>query len=359
VWVGIFNLMVVTQFWSFANDVYTTEEGKRLFPVVGFGASSGAVVGSWLTGLLIGGVGLPQLFLVAAAILGIAVALTNVIDARERRRTEAHVPDVLTSGTMPAATGQYRALTGEFKTAGDTYRKESGQFRVVRPGAAPAPEHHGTFALVFRSRYLLLIGALVLLLNWVNATGEYILGRTLERIAAETVAAGGGGGASVGEIVGRFYAAYQGGAALLAMLLQLFVVSRLLKYFGVRTALLILPALAFGGYALLAFAPILAVMRWVKTAENATDYSVQKTTANILFLPTTREEKYKGKQVIDALFYRTGDLLSAGLVFVGTTFLAFQPQQFALVNLLLVAAWIVLAVLIGRRYERLAAATAA
>ncbi len=98
--------------------------------------------------------------------------------------------------------------------------------------------------------------------------------------------------------------------------------------------------------------------KWVKTAENATDYSINKTTANVLFLPTTREEKYKGKQVIDALFYRTGDLLSAGLVYAGTAFLAFRPQQFALVNLGLVAVWIALALFVGRRYERLAAATA-
>ena len=78
----------------------------------------------------------------------------------------------------------------------------------------------------------------------------------------------------------------------------------------------------------------------------------------MLFLPTTREEKYKAKQAIDSFFWRAGDLLSALLVLVGVNVLMFQTRQFAIFNLVLVAIWIVLAVLIGRRYVRLAAATA-
>ena len=71
-WVGIFNLMIVAQFWSFANDLYTKDQGERLFPIVAFGASLGAVVGSLLTKRLIPLVGVPQLLLVAAALLAIA-----------------------------------------------------------------------------------------------------------------------------------------------------------------------------------------------------------------------------------------------------------------------------------------------
>jgi len=126
----------------------------------------------------------------------------------------------------------------------------------------------------------------------------------------------------------------------------------------VRTAVLVLPLIALMGYALLAFAPILALVRWVKTAENATDYSVQNTVRNVLFLPTSREQKYKAKQAIDSFFVRSGDVLSAGLVYVGVHWLALSTTGFARVNLVLVCVWLVLAVLVGRDYVRLTRAAA-
>jgi AAA family ATP:ADP antiporter len=133
-----------------------------------------------------------------------------------------------------------------------------------------------------------------------------------------------------------------------------------LKYLGVRVALLFLPVIALGGYMLLAIYPILSAVRWAKTAENATDYSLQNTVRNVLFLPTTREEKYKAKQAIDTFFVRIGDLLSAALVFVGTTLFAFRTEQFAMVNIALVAIWLFIAVRIGiENAKRTGAAQAA
>jgi len=361
-WAGIFNLMIIAQFWSFANDLYTTDEGKRLFPVVQFGASSGAVVGSWVAGRLIASLGLEALFLVAAGLLVLAAVITNVVDTRERRRTEAHVADPLTSGTLPAATAQLRAATGEFRAAGADYRTASGQLRALRPedlkkpiDAAPFESGAGAFALVARNRYLLLIAAMILLLNWVNTTGEYVLGRTVAQAAAAAVA--GGTALSEQAFIGGFYSRYFAVVNVLGLLLQLFIVSRVLKHFGVKASLLFLPFIALGGYALLAFAPILGAIRWAKTAENATDYSLQNTVRNVLFLPTTREEKYSAKQVIDSFAVRMGDVLSAGVVYVGTTALAFGTRQFAALNIVLVMLWLALAVAVGRRYERLAALT--
>ena len=344
-WVGVFSLMVIAQFWSFANDLYTTEEGKRLFPLVQFGASVGAVAGSSISGLLIRPIGLYEPLLLAAA-----TGITMVVDARERRRTEeARTPGPLTSGTLPAATVQYRAETGEFKavTASEAYSKASGQFKVVRPGVAEREAVRstgGSFGLVLRSPYLLAIALLVVVLNCVNSTGQYILDHTVQSWTPDQI--------------GRFYAGYQTSVNLLSLAFQLFVVGRLLKIFGVRFALLVLPIIALTGYAALAVLPVLVIVRWAKTAENATDYSLQNTLRAILFLPTTREEKYSAKQAIDGFFVRIGDVVSAGLVFAGTHWLAIQARQFALVNLGLVAVWIVLAIFIGRRYERLAAATA-
>ncbi|HKP49833.1 MAG TPA: Npt1/Npt2 family nucleotide transporter, partial [Gemmatimonadales bacterium] len=126
--------------------------------------------------------------------------------------------------------------------------------------------------------------------------------------------------------------------------------------FGVRVAVMVLPIIALFGYAVLAFVPILSLVRVVKIAENATDYSVQNTVRNVLFLPTSREQKYKAKQAIDSFFVRGGDVLSALLVFVGTTTFGLAANGFARINLVLAAVWLLIALAIGREYGRKARA---
>lgn len=342
-WVGIFNLMIVAQFWAFANDLYTREQGERLFPIVGFGASLGAVLGSGVAGALIPVLGVPQLLPVAALLLGVAALLGHLADGRERQRCEAGLPPRFTTAEIPAATGEYL-----IQEAGGTE-----QVTVSLPGT---PSRPGTFRLVFESRYLLGIALLLLMVNWVNTTGEYVLGRTVARGAEAAVAAGTADGLTVSEFIGRFYSQFFFGVNLAGLLLQLLVVPRLLKVVGVRVAVLVLPLVAILGYAVLAFLPVLGVVRWVKTAENATDYSLQNTVRNVLFLPTSREQKYKAKQVIDGVFVRAGDVLAALSIYAGTTFLAFGPTEFALVNLGLGAGWLLLAVATGRGYARLTGA---
>ena len=96
--------------------------------------------------------------------------------------------------------------------------------------------------------------------------------------------------------------------------------------------------------------PSLGILRWVKTAENSIDYSLQNTVGHVLFLPTTRAAKYKAKQAIDTFFVRAGDLLSAGTILVGTSLLAFGVARFALMNVILVLVWLALAVAVGREF---------
>ncbi len=340
-WVGIFNLMIVAQFWSFANDLYTKDQGERLFAIVAFGGSLGAVLGSVAAGRLIALAGVSEPLLVAAGLLVVGVLISNLVDARERARHETHLPRHLTTAEIPAATGEYQIQTVE----------DSKKLTVSLPGVGPA-SRRGTYRLVFANRYLLLIALLMLLVNWVNTTGEYILGRTVATVAEAAVAAGTAGGLSVGEYIGRFYSDFFSVVNVAGLVLQLFIVSRLLQYFGVRVGVLVLPIIALTGYTILAFAPILALVRTVKIAENATDYSVQNTVRNVLFLPTTRDEKYKAKQVIDSFFWRAGDVLSAALVYVGVTQLGFGTTGFARVNLVLACVWLMLAVAVGREYVR-------
>jgi AAA family ATP:ADP antiporter len=313
-WVGIFNLMVPAQFWAFANDIYTPEVGKRLFVIIAFGASAGAVFGSYITSLLIEPLGIYQMLLASGGVLLLSLILTNLVDSRDRSAQET----------------------------------QNAQVKPDEPlGKA------GAFQLVVSNRYLFLIALLMLLLNWVNTTGEYILGRTVKEAAEAMLAANPNTGVDEATFIGGFYADFFTIVNIVGLLLQLFIVSRVLKYLGVRVAIFMLPLIALGGYVVAAFFPVLALLRWVKTAENATDYSLQNTVRQVLFLPTTREQKYKAKQAIDTFFVRSGDVLSAALVFIGTTYFALSTQGFAVVNVVLVSTWLLLAWMIGSEHRRL------
>jgi AAA family ATP:ADP antiporter len=322
IWVGIFSLMIVAQLWAFANDIYTVDQGKRLFAIVGFGASLGAIAGSLATGELVKTYGPYPFMLGAAALLGVCLLLTNVINLRERR-----------TGTREAT-----AAAGAAEAAAD----------------APVRGRSG-FALVFSDRYLLLIGLLMLVYNLVNTNGEYILGKTVLALYTSAHGAAAAQGLDAKKVIGEFYGNYFTVVNVISALIQAFVVSRVLKYFGIRTALLVLPVVALIGYVSMAFVPLLSFIRTAKVAENSIDYSLQSTTRNALYLPTSREAKYKAKQANDTFFVRFGDVLSAGLVFAGTTWLGFAPRHFAIANVVLIAIWLVLAVVIGRRFNKLSA----
>lgn len=316
-WVGIFNVMIVAQFWAFANDVYTPEEGKRLFAVVAIGSSLGAIAGAAYAKKLIEVIGVFQPMLIAAGMLGACVVIMHLV---HRRRHQAH---------------------GEAGQAGD----------------ADAPlGKEGGFKLVFQQRYLLLIALFILVLNTVNTTGEYILGKTISDEAARHVTAAtdlAPGGDAKEQWIGSFYADFFFWVNLFGAIAQMFLVSRIMKWFGVRIALFVMPLIALGGYGLLAIAPVLAYIRWVKIAENATDYSLNNTVRHALFLPTSREAKYKAKAAIDSFFWRMGDLTSAGIVFIASQF-ALGVRQVATINVGFVLVWLVLVYAIGRRYQTLA-----
>ena len=226
---------------------------------------------------------------------------------------------------------------------------------------SPQPEEkdvikgEGSFALVFRNRYLLLIAFMLMFLNWVNTTGEYIMGSVIEDVAREAVARGESGGLSVEEFIGQYYSRFFAVVNVAGVVLQLFIVSRIIKYLGVQIGVMILPVISLTAYGILAFYPVLAAIRWAKTAENSTDYSLNNTVRNMLFLPCTREQKYSAKQAIDSFFVRSGDVLSALVVFVGTTYLAVGASGFAKFNIGLVLIWLAVAFLVGSSYKRLVA----
>jgi AAA family ATP:ADP antiporter len=298
VWLGLVSVFLVAQFWSYANDIYTEEQGERLFAIIAIGGSLGAVIGPGLSQLA----STYALLAIAAAILVGCLALFNVID---RIR--------------------------------DTHSKHS---QAPIAGA-------GGFALVMRDRYLMLIAAMLLIANLVNTTGEYVLSNAVRDHAeamTSTIAA-------QREVIKDFYGSFFLAVNLIALVVQAFVVSRVIDKIGVRTSLFVLPLIAFASYGAIGIIGGIAIVRAGKIAENATDYSLQNTVRQALFLPTSRAAKYKAKAAIDTFFVRFGDTAAALLVAFGVHQLGLGGRQLAIVNTVICVGWLAITAALSLRHR--------
>ena len=316
-WVGIFNVFVVAQFWAFANDIYSQEQGKRLFPIISVGASLGAWIGSSVIEVSFESLGAYLPMIIGGGILIVCVLITIWVNRRMLAR---------------------------------------GGVAEEKKASAPLSDE-GPFQLIRGSRYLMSIAALILLLNLVNTTGGFLHNSLVESNADAQVAAMTDATAEERDeartiFIGEYFADFFGWVNLMGLLIQMFLVSRIFKFLGVRLALFILPCIAIGGYALLIALPMLQIVRIVKIAENSTDYSLMNTIRAALYLPTSREVKYKAKQAIDTFFVRLGDMLQAGIVFVGT-WLGLSLGSFAAVLAFFCVLWILSAVSIYREHKKL------
>lgn len=304
-WVGIFNGTAIAQFWSYANDIYTEEQGKRLFAIIGIGSSVGAVAGAAIAAVLVKRAGTSMLMIVAAAILVGCIVVMAVVEAR-------------ISG---------RSVKEEAKAA--TGKKDEKP--IVDPDAVKK---------LFHDKYLLLISGLTIVLNCVNKTGEYMFDREILATVAHDE-----------KLIGAVKADYFWWVNLIGVILQLFAVSRILKYLGVRGALFCLPIVSGIGYAASFFAPVFAIVRLTKIGENAVDYSIQSTANQTLYLVTDRTEKYVGKTAIDTFVVRFGDAFSSGFVWVGAQ-IGLSTRAFAGINVVLVGLWVVVILAIARENKR-------
>ena len=319
IWVGIYGVMVVSQMWAFAADSFNVRSGQRLFVVIMLGANLGALAGSKLTQVAVAALAPMGLMILATCTLGATLFL-----ARPER---AAIP--------PGS----RAIE-------------------IDRSQPPLPKLLGGLGLVLRDRYLLHMALFVVLLNWINSTGEFILADFAKADAVAQVAAS-GGTLDLGSVITEFYGNFNFWVTLISLVIQLFIVSRVYHLVGVRGALLVQPVILALGYGLLVFGPMLGgfipffyLIRRIKFAENSVDYSLMNTTRQAMFLPVDRDSKYDGKTAIDTFFWRFGDLIQAAGVFIGLNVLAWVAQDFALVNFVLALAWIALAVVMGREYSR-------
>ncbi len=312
IWLGLVSVFLIAQFWSYANDIYSEEQGKRLFAVIAIGGSAGAIVGPKLTTLT----DTFTLMLVAAGILGGCLVLFNLINRKQQ---------------------PHGVVAGKDKDGDE--------------GPTSGP---GGFTLIMKDRYLLLIAVMVLIANLVNSMGEFLLSHAATNHAMELapgVSSDPAVEAARREIIKAFYGDFFFWVNLVGFIIQAFLVSRIIKWIGVRGALFIMPIVAFGTYGAIAVVGGLMITRAMKVAENSVDYSLQNTVRQALFLPTSRDAKYKAKAAIDVFFVRFGDTISALVVGVGLHSLGMSVRGLAIVNVVLISAWIFVALAIARRHK--------
>jgi ATP:ADP antiporter, AAA family len=303
VWVGVFGVMLLAQFWAHAAKLYGAERGRRLFPLLMTGAAVGGLLGPALCSVLFAMVGPANLLALGGALLALTAPLA--------RYAEQSAPTPRVASIEAGATAGVVGISA-----------------------------------VLRHRYLLLLAAVVVLLNCVSTTGDYLLTRLLLEQVERDIALD----ASLdrGAIVAAFYSRYYFVVNVLTVLIQLLLVSRVLRSIGVRSAILVAPTVALIGYGLTAIVPAFAVLRIVKIVESSLNYSVMSTARQVLYLPLSLAEQNAGRMTIETLCFRLGDVLQAAFVAIGVGALALTVEQFALLNAALGLVWAGAALRLGR-----------
>jgi AAA family ATP:ADP antiporter len=325
-WVGMFGVFIVAQFWAFAADLYGDERGARLLPLIGIGATAGAAAGSYLTETLVKSnlFDSGTLLLLATVPLGASILLTRIADVR-----------------------------------GPLGTPRSERVRPTKPAAAG--DSSGALGFVLRHRYLFAAAVVALMTNWANTNGENLLFRVVqEALEQERSTRGITDPAATIDFVRQGTAAFYGNfyfwVNIAALVLQALVASRLLKYGGFGAIFLLLLVIALVSYTSMAILPVLWMVRVMKVAENSVDYSINNTARQVLWIPTTAAMKYKAKPVVDSLFVRLGDGLAAVTVLLGVHLWNLSTTSFFIVNIVLAFAWLAAAVVIVREHGRLIAA---
>jgi len=301
VWVSVFNLFVIAVFWSVMADLFTSEQGKRLFGFIGAGGTAGALLGPVITIGLSVPLGPTNLLIAAIVFLELAVFCAHRLERTASAPQDAH--------------GQEQRVGGS--------------------ALAALPE-------LLRSPYLLGVGAWVSLLSF----GATILYFAQANIVAATVH---GAGAQT-----RIFASIDLAVGLLTLATQVFATGRLLKRFGTGVTAGALPAVYVAGFAALAFSPSLIVVLVVQVVQRWMNFAIANPARQVFFTVVAREEKYKAKNLIDVVIYRGSDALY-GWVFDSLQVLGLKLGAIALCALPVVAGWLVLSAALGRAQERRAA----
>ena len=307
VWVSVFNLFVVSVFWSFMADLFDREQAKRVFAFIAAGASSGGILGSSIPAFFAEVLGDVNLLLVSSALL---------------------------AGTV---------LPIRFLLRWSSGRAASGGRLDERPiGGNP----FAGFTRVFSSRYLSGIALFVFLMAAVS-TFLYLQQAELLQVhfpdRSERTA-----------FLGRIELTVN----VAVVLMQMFAVGKLTSRFGLPVMIVSVPLFVVAGFLLIAASPTLATLVGVYIFRRLGQYAVVRPCREMLYTTVDRESKYKAKNVNDTLVYRTSDYVVAKGHDAFVSAFAANLTLVAWLGAGVAAAWALVAYLLGRAHERMAGSKA-
>lgn len=308
IWVSVFNLFVVSVFWSFMADIFTNAQARRLFAVIAVGGSAGAVVGPALTAGLAPLLGADHLLPLSMAFLFLAVVCVHALVRwrnGEAARSLGH--------ESPDASSDDAAIRGGML---------SGATRVMR------------------SPYLLGICLFMVLYTTLSTFLYFQQAHIVEDKLSDS-------GTRT-----AFFATIDLATNVLTVLAQLFVTARVVERFGLSVTLMLVPALLVVGFVALGLYPALAVILVVQVVRRAGNYAVARPAREVLYTVVSREDKYKSKNFIDTVVYRGGDAAS-GWAFAGLVGLGFGLSSIAFIAVPVAAIWVVTGLVLGRQQEAL------
>ena len=303
IWISVFNLFVVSVFWALIVDTFTSEDGKRLFGFIAAGATIGAITGSAVTASLAQHVPVAALLVAAALLLEVAVICVKRLarlSSRLNARPEERNPEAPIGGSV---------------LAGITHAFRSGYLSNIV-----------LFMLLFS------ITSTFIYFQQANIVSHSFSGR-----GAQTA----------------FFARVDLFVNIVTLAVQLFLTAGIVRLVGVAAALALLPVLTIAAFGTLALVPTLGALMVVQVVRRSSDYAIARPMREVLYTVVSREDRYKTKNFIDTVVYRTGDQLGAWS-FVLLTALGLGMQEVGVAGALLGLAWLVNAVWLGRRQAAIA-----
>lgn len=309
VWISVFNLFTISVFWSFMADLYAAEQSKRLYGFIAAGGSAGALLGPVIAIALVQAIGPANLLLVAVVLLELAVLCAAGLEKAAGALRAARLATIETAPAQPAPIG-------------------GGWLDGLK--------------LVLRSPYLAGIAGWVALLS---LAGTFLYFQQIEivRAASDDPA-----------VRTRIFASIDLAAGLLTLLVQFVATGRLITRFGAGPAAAALPLVFMLGFITLWLSPMLWLVIAFQALQRTTNFALSNPAREVLFTVAGREEKYKAKSVIDLVVFRGGDAVS-GWLFHSLRGLGLEPGAISLATVPVTAAWLGLALWLGREQERRAA----
>jgi len=306
IWVSVFNYFVVSVFWSFMTDIYDSVSAKRLFGAIAAGGSIGAMTGPIITAALVKQVGIPNLLLISAVLLGMAIVCI-------------------------AGLGRWAKARQDERAAAGDVADESAE-RAMGGGVLDG------IKLAFASPYLLAICGYIFMLQGI---GTYFYLEQV-RVMAENIPSS----ADRTQLFAQIDLAVNG----ITLITQVFITSALLRRAGLVFCLIVLPILAVVTLGVTALMPTLAVISVSSVIRRACEFAVGKPAREILFTVVSREERYKAKSVIDTVVTRGSDVVSSW-GHAGLRGLGMNTSQLALFAIPLCVFMIGAGVYLGRQQE--------